>query len=615
MLIGGFSAFSQEEEYKRLCDSCLKYSFSPCNSEVFIDKALEIALENDFEIHWKIKTAQAWKYFYEKKFDTVGFFIPELSKHIINNDTCDEQLSLLRNIANLQLNLAYYSNAYKSFTQLLETAKINDNKFYMAKATYGLEATARSTGDIELAIRHLETLLEYLKDVSIVDKGLALQRYAENAIKREKFEIATKSLREALKVYFEINYLENVPNIYNQMGYIQNAMGYADSSLFYYNKSLESSVPAGRDILSADSYGNMGIIHFDKKEFNQSIIYFDSILNIAIRNDYDRYIRFGHYHLSKAYDSIGDIENAYFHFKRYSQLKDSLEKDERNQRYIEERTRFETEKKEQELEIISVTLRNQKIIFISALSVLILIIIVVVLLYRQGRLRNKQKLSEIEKLMAETRQMSLRQQMNPHFVFNTLNSIQYFMFRNEKMATNSYMNKFAMLIRKTLDNSQHNSIPVKFELEALQLYIELEQLRFKNSFSFIIKVDPEIDELQHKIPTMLIQPFVENSINHGLHYLDKDGKLMVELKLVQTKTIECIIEDNGIGREKAAEIKKVKHENYNSLGTSITHKRINAIESMAGNNLKIEYVDLKDKSKNPIGTRVIIQIPILTRMS
>ena len=93
--------------------------------------------------------------------------------------------------------------------------------------------------------------------------------------------------------------------------------------------------------------------------------------------------------------------------------------------------------------------------------------------------------------------------------------------------------------------------------------------------------------------------------------LEKDGKLLVELNLTENNTIECIVEDNGIGREKAAEIKKVKQNNHNSLGTSITRERINAIESMGGDNLKIEYVDLKDKSENPIGTRVIIQIPIL----
>ena len=106
--------------------------------------------------------------------------------------------------------------------------------------------------------------------------------------------------------------------------------------------------------------------------------------------------------------------------------------------------------------------------------------------------------------------------MNPHFIFNTLNSIQYYMYQHDKLATNNYLTKFSSLMRKVLENSQHTSVPLRDELDALNLYLELEMIRFKDKFDYEINVDEEIDTLLYKVPTMLIQPYVENSICHGL---------------------------------------------------------------------------------------------------
>ena len=118
--------------------------------------------------------------------------------------------------------------------------------------------------------------------------------------------------------------------------------------------------------------------------------------------------------------------------------------------------------------------------------------------------------------ISEITQANLRQQMNPHFIFNTLNSIQYYMYQHDKLATNNYLTKFSSLMRKVLENSQHTSVPLRDELDALNLYLELEMIRFKDKFEYEINIDEEIDTLLYKVPTMLIQPYVENSICHGL---------------------------------------------------------------------------------------------------
>ncbi len=212
--------------------------------------------------------------------------------------------------------------------------------------------------------------------------------------------------------------------------------------------------------------------------------------------------------------------------------------------------------------------------------------------------------------MSEITQANLRQQMNPHFIFNTLNSIQYYMYQHDKLATNNYLTKFSSLMRKVLENSQHTSIPIRDELDALTLYLDLECLRFKDKFEYKINIDEEIDPLLFKVPTMLIQPYVENSISHGLTGREKKGYVSIDLKL-EGDHIVCSIEDNGIGREAAQERKKMKGTNHNSLGTQIATSRLDLVNALYGTSLKTIYTDLKNQSGEAEGTRVEIHIPII----
>lgn len=174
------------------------------------------------------------------------------------------------------------------------------------------------------------------------------------------------------------------------------------------------------------------------------------------------------------------------------------------------------------------------------------------------------------------------------------------------------MTKFASLIRKTLENSRHTEISIKEELDALRLYLELEELRFKEKFESTIRVDEDIDTLAYKIPTMLIQPYVENAITHGLMYKENGkGFLHVELQL-QNDHILCTVEDNGIGRAKAMEIKMQKNNNHQSMGTNITESRLKLVNELYGKSMKVVYTDLMNDSGDPAGTKVEINIPIIT---
>jgi ligand-binding sensor domain-containing protein len=204
---------------------------------------------------------------------------------------------------------------------------------------------------------------------------------------------------------------------------------------------------------------------------------------------------------------------------------------------------------------------------------------------------------------------ALRAQMNPHFVFNAINSVQYFITGNDPISSQKYLSKFAKLIRYVVDNSKPAAIPLIKELEALNLYLDLESLRFENKFEYKIDVSNNVDIDNIKIPSMLIQPFVENAIWHGLMHKESKGKINVSID-IKDQVLICIIEDNGVGRKKSREIVKEKNNDFHkSVGMSITQERLDILNQINNSNLTMTIIDLEDSNGNGIGTRVELNLP------
>jgi LytS/YehU family sensor histidine kinase len=200
--------------------------------------------------------------------------------------------------------------------------------------------------------------------------------------------------------------------------------------------------------------------------------------------------------------------------------------------------------------------------------------------------------------------------MNPHFLFNSLNSINNFIIKNDQEQASEYLSKFSMLIRRVLSNSKSTRVTLANELEALELYIELESLRFNKKFEYVIEIDPEVEVDYIELPPLLIQPYVENSIWHGLmHKKEGVGKLLIHIKQNE-KALTCIIEDNGIGREAALEIKSKTAVKRKSFGMNITKERLKYINLKYKASTDIIIEDLKDCNGNALGTRVEIKIGI-----
>jgi len=384
-----------------------------------------------------------------------------------------------------------------------------------------------------------------------------------------------------------------------------------DCAIKYYNQALAYSIPHKIYANAANAYGNLGTIYRDIGEDNKSLHYYHLALEQAELAKDLYSLWWINRDMSDLYLKNRDTSKAFQAYVLYKTYSDSALKSEKTQGLIDARIRYDVDSHNKEVELLSLKLYNQRLIIYGALGLLVLSIAVLVLLLGRAKINAKRRISEMNRRIAEVTQANLRQQMNPHFIFNTLNSIQYYMYQHDKLATNNYLTKFSSLMRKVLENSQHTSVPLRDELDALNLYLELEMIRFKDKFEYEITVDEEIDTLMYKVPTMLIQPYVENSITHGLIPGENKGFVKIDLKL-ENEYILCTVEDNGIGREAASEKNKMKEGNHNSLGTQIISSRLDLVNTLYGTSLKTTYTDLKKENGEPAGTRVEIQIPILS---
>lgn len=214
------------------------------------------------------------------------------------------------------------------------------------------------------------------------------------------------------------------------------------------------------------------------------------------------------------------------------------------------------------------------------------------------------------KQVTELELRTLQLQMNPHFVFNALNAVQSFILTRDSISANNYLSKFANLIRLFLDSSRSKYITLSDEIKLLSLYVEMEKLRFDNKFDYYFSISPEVNQFVD-IPTMILQPFIENAINHGLRYKETKGNLYVNF-YYQDKFLVCKIADDGVGRERAKQIQSKSRKGYQSQGLKITEERLRTFNMIADTDIHFSIADRVTPSNDEeidVGTLVEIKFP------
>ncbi|MCF8370001.1 MAG: histidine kinase [Bacteroidales bacterium] len=289
-------------------------------------------------------------------------------------------------------------------------------------------------------------------------------------------------------------------------------------------------------------------------------------------------------------------------------IKDEILKFQNRTELMELKLKYESENKEQKIELLARENEIQKrkthqtrLLLFSFLGFLILILLIGILYIRQNRIKSSQKNMQLQ-------QKLLRSQMNPHFIFNSLASIQNSIINEEPEKASTYLARFSKLMRNILDSSVDEFIPLEQEISTIENYLSLQKIRFPEKFDYSISMDETLDPTEIHIPPMLAQPFIENAIEHGFRNKETTGHIQISI-YHEKGNIMYTIEDDGIGRARAQETSIKLDNNYKSLATQITRERIAVINKKLKQKISLEIIDLKDEAGIGVGTKVVFRLP------
>ncbi|GAP42644.1 histidine kinase [Lentimicrobium saccharophilum] len=313
--------------------------------------------------------------------------------------------------------------------------------------------------------------------------------------------------------------------------------------------------------------------------------------------------------ISEVYRDQGNYRDALINFEEAVSVEDLLEKIYRRSEVIQLSTRYETSFKDQKIQML-LRESEQGILKINRSRVIILILsgfmalglVIFLFLFRNKSVKARQQSISLQ-------QRLLRSQMNPHFIYNSLSCIQSFILSHEPDLANKYLAHFARLMRNILKSSAQEFVTLEEEIVTIENYLELQRVRFADKFDFRIEVDENLDTGTLLLPPMMAQPFIENSIEHGIKH--KETKGLIEVRFWQSNgSFYCEIRDDGVGREKAMEIQMKSDAKHRSVATTITRERLAVINRKRKHKISLGIIDLKDDAGEGVGTRVVFEVPM-----
>ena len=577
---------------------------NPDSTEIYAIKAKVLSEKNHYDFGLANSFVNAGnaaiiKGFYKvakNNFEKAQFYYTNLIKKDNNNKSFKNGLA--RAYASLGVVASEDSNYADALINYQKALKIYleiDQKNSISKAYNNIGVVYKSQDNLPKALEYFKKALQIQIEIGEQTVPVTQTNIGSILFEQKKFDEAFGFYMLAKKGFEKIENNRGFALLHNYLGdyyrYDKNSIDAVAS----YNKSIILSETIDDKFGASLAFYNLGNLLKEQNKYSEAMTCANKSLAYATEIDVLEQVFHSEKLVSELYELQGNQTQSLYHFKKYISARDSVDNFENNKKFIQAEMNFEYQKKEALL-FEQNKRKNQLILFSILGSLLILGLVFLIFNRRQVKRR-----LTLQKEVAEYEQKALHLQMNPHFVFNCLGSISSFIVQNGTDSALKYLSKFSKLMRLTLEYSKGSLIPIDKEVESLQNYLELEQLRFHDSFTFKITTTNQV-EFNMGLPPLLIQPFVENAILHGL--VPKEGKGKINVKFdVQNSQLICTIADDGIGISKSKAMKENSVTAHQSMALEITKKRLEIMEATVAKSAQIEI-------KEDNGTIVTLKLPV-----
>ena len=473
----------------------------------------------------------------------------------------------------------------------------------------GISKAYNNIGIVYKSQQHLKEALGYFEKAYHIQNEIGEQSAAVTLtnIGAIHFELGNdfKALdyyNRAKKLFSKIDNKRGEALLYNYFGEYYRKIKDADSAYKNYLESQKMYAAMDNKFGVALVLYNLSRLYIDGNRYADALQPAEQSLALAREIGTLDQIKESEKMLSDIYTKLDNQPKAFEHYKQYITIRDSLENEENTKKFVRAEMNFEYEKKE--ALFMEQTKRHQQFLLFLIIGGLLLLVLIFV---TYNRLQIKRRLT-LQKEVAEYEQKALHLQMNPHFVFNCLGSISSFIVQNGTDSAIKYLSKFSKLMRLTLEYSKGSLIPIDKEIEGLQNYLELEQLRFNKKFEFLITTSQDVED-DMALPPLLIQPFIENAILHGMVPKEGDGSIEVHFGVANNQLV-CTITDDGIGYLTSKALKENSVTAHQSMALQITKKRLEMMEATTTQSASVTIEEILNSNNEAKGTKVVISLPI-----
>ncbi|WP_309640885.1 tetratricopeptide repeat protein [Flavobacterium sp.] len=523
---------------------------------------------------------------------------------------------LAKSYGSIGIAFAEQSNYAKALLFHLKSVKIyesiqDDKK--CAQVYNNIGVAYQSQSEIFKALAYFIKAQKIQNKVNDVNVGITLTNIANCYLKQKNLDKANEYYTKAKTSIDKNPDARALGEWYNNMGLYYVAIKNPSKAIASWNAAIQTFTTIEDKFGVADTYIYLGQLYLDQKNPTAALTSVNKAMLLSKEIGVLEQTVVAEKLLSAIYDAQNNDAQSLLHFKLYSQAKDSLTNVETIRKSVESAMNFEFEKREviqkeelqkKELLLQEQAKQNKLQLFFAALFALMLGGIGF-LFYNRMQLK---KTLTLQKELAEYEQKALHLQMNPHFVFNCLGSISSFIVQNGTHSAVKYLAKFSKLMRLTLEYSKQSLIPIDKEIQSLENYLELEQLRFNHKFNFTITKDKAIED-DIALPPLLLQPFVENAIIHGVIPSKEMGTISIAFS-IEEQHLVCIIKDTGIGYTASKAIKEKSVSVHESMALDITKKRLQMIATSTSKKAEVVIDDMTIENDGTKGTKVTLHLPL-----